>query len=218
MLRPAGASDSRPLPTGSIAIWWGGGIGRETLKQVATAFILGVAALTLSACSSGQEPGVEARNASVEEVADEVRRAGDGARFIRPGKWVSTVTFEDMVAPGMPPQAAEQMRRMMGEGRQYESCLTEEQTQRPSEEFFAGANNQCRYEHFTMRDGRIDARMRCAQGNIAQVMQMEGSYSPESYEMRMTTSLEGAPEPASGMRMRMRVQAQRAGECDGTES
>jgi hypothetical protein len=193
---------------------------RKTLRQVATALILGAAALALSACGSEQEPepGVDARNASVEEVADEVRRAGDGERFIRPGKWVSTVTFEEMVAPGMPPQAAEQMRRMMGEGRKYESCLTEAQAQRPSEDFFAGANNQCRYEHFTMRGGRIDARMRCAQGDITQVMEMEGSYSLASYEMRMTTSLEGAPEPASGMRMRMRVQAQRVGECDGTGS
>lgn len=178
--------------------------------------LLLVAAVSLAGCE--REPGVEARNASVEEVADQVRQAGNGEQFIRPGRWVSTVTFEEMTAPGMPPDAAEQMRRMMGEGQRYESCLTEEQVARPSEDFFAGRNNQCRYEHFKMKGGSIDARMRCAQGEISQVMEMEGSYSPDSYEMRMTTSFEGAPEPASEMRMRMRVEAQRAGECDGTES
>ena len=181
-----------------------------------------IAAVSLALLSSCGEPegGVEARNASVEEVADQVREAGNGEQFIRPGKWVSTVTFEEMTAPGMPPQAVEQMRQMMGEGQRYESCLTEEQAQRPSEDFFAGNNNQCRYEHFTMRGGKIDAEMRCSQGEgeISQVMEMEGSYSPDSYDMRMTTSLEGAPAPASGMRMRMRVDAERVGECDGSEA
>lgn len=185
------------------------------MRRLAMACLLGMAA-----CNRGepQAPGVDARNASVEEVANQVREAGDDGRFIRAGKWVSTVTFEEMTAPGMPPEAIAQMRRMMGEGRSYESCLTEEEAQRPREDFFAGRNNECRYDHFTMRGGKIDATMRCSQGDIAQVMEMKGTYSLERYEMRMTTSLEGAPEPASGMRMRMRVESERAGECDGTEA
>lgn len=166
----------------------------------------------LTAC--GSEPDVDARNASVEEVADQVRQASGSDRFIRPGKWLSTVTFEEMTAPGMPPGAEEQMKSMMGAGQSYESCLTEEQVARPDEDFFAGSNNQCRYDHFTMGGGKIDARMRCGEGDISQVMAMDGTYSPDSYQMRMTTSLEGAPEPASGMTMRMRVDAKRVGECD----
>lgn len=184
----------------------------EESKLTTRIFLLLAAAVPIAACS--QEPGVDARNASVEEVAEQVRQAGDGESFIRPGKWLSTVTFEEMTAPGMPPEAAEQMRRMMGEGRQYESCLTEEQVQRPSEDFFAQNNEQCRYEHFTMRGGNIDARMRCDQGEVSQVMEMDGSYSPDAYQMRMTTSFEGAPEPAGDMQMRMRVDAERVGECD----
>lgn len=170
--------------------------------------------LALAGCS--QEPGVEARNASVEEVANQVREVGTEG-FIRPGKWRHKVSLEEMTAPGMPPDAAAQLRGMGGE-RTYESCLTEEQAQQPGGDFFAQNNNQCRYEHFTMKGGDIDAKMRCGEGEVSQVMEMEGSYSPDSYEMRMTTSLEGAPEPVSGMRMRMRVDAQRVGECDGTET
>lgn len=170
----------------------------------------------LGACES--EPDVEARNASVEEVAEQVRQASGSDQFIRPGKWVSNVTFEEMIAPGMPPGAVEQMRSMMGGGQSDESCLTEEQVARPDEDFFAGSNNQCRYDHFTMGNGRIDAKMRCGEGEIRQVMEMEGTYSPESYQMRMATSFEGAPEPASGMTMRMRIDADRVGECDPAES
>lgn len=178
--------------------------------------VFGTAALILGACE--QEPAVEARNASVSEVADQVREAGNGDEFIQPGRWVSKVSFEEITAPGMPPQVLRQMRAMMGDGRQYESCLTPEEAQRPREDFFARNSDQCRYEHFTMRSGEIEAEMRCSQGDITQVMQMDGSYSPDSYEIAMTTSLEGAPDPAGQMRMQMRVEAQRTGECDGTES
>lgn len=180
------------------------------------ATILLAAAFPLAACS--QEPEVDARNASVEEVAEQVREAGESDRFIRAGQWVSTVTIDEVNAPGMPPQATQQMRSMMGEGRQFESCLTEADARRPREDFFAGTNDQCRYEHFTMRAGKIDARMRCAQGDVTQVMEMDGSYSPDSYEMRMATRLEGAPEPASGMTMKMRVEAKRIGECTAEQA
>lgn len=176
--------------------------------------VLLLASLVLLTGCEQQQPDVDARNASVEEVADQVRQASGSEQFIRPGKWVSTVTFEEIIAPGMPPEAAEQMKSVMGQGQSYESCLTEEQAARPSEDFFAGNNNQCRYDHFTMQDGEIDARMRCGEGEVGQVMEMEGTYSPDSYQMRMATSLEGAPEPASGMTMRMRVDAKRVGECD----
>ena len=169
-------------------------------------------ALALSACGRS-EPEVEARNASVEEVAEQVREASGADSFIRPGRWVSTVQFDELVAPGMPPGAAEQMKQMMGEGRSYESCLTEAEASRPKEDFFTGRSEQCRYDHFTMGGGKIDARMRCAQGGATQVMAMQGTYSPETYQMVMRTSLEGAPEPAGGMTMRMRVEARRVGEC-----
>ena len=177
-----------------------------------------IAFIALAGCSGEQEGGVEARNASVEDVANQVREAGTEEGFISPGKWVSTVKFKEMTAPGMPEQAVEQVRQMMGEGRKYESCLTEEEAQKPGEDFFAQNNDQCRYEHFTMRGGKIDAQMRCSQGEATQVMEMEGSYSPDSYEMRLTTRFEDAPEPASGMRLQMRVDAQRVGQCDGTEA
>jgi len=151
----------------------------------------------------------------VEEVANELADAGArrNGSFIRAGQWRSTITFEEMSAPGMPPAAAEQMARMTGPSQTFESCLTEEEAARPSEEFFAGRDRQCRYDHFRMGGGRIDSRMRCDQGGASQVMELEGTYSPDSYDMRMTTSIEGASGAAGEMRMRMRVEARRVGEC-----
>ncbi len=170
-------------------------------------------ALLIAGCQ--QEPSVSVENASVEEVANELAGAGAGrdGNFVRAGQWQSTITFEEMSAPGLPPAAAEQMARMTGPSQTFESCLTEEDAARPSEEFFAGRDRQCRYEHFRMGGGEIDSRMRCEHGGTSQIMEMAGTYSPDSYDMRMTTSVEGAPGAAGEMRMRMRVEARRVGEC-----
>lgn len=181
-----------------------------------TILLLGLA-LPVAAC--GSEPDVDVRNASVEEVANEVADASRNEDFfVRPGKWQSSMTFEEISAPNMPPQMAEQMKRSMPGGQSFESCLTPADAKRPREEFFAGADKSCRYDHFTMGGGKLDAKMRCAQGDTSQVMEMSGTYSPESYTMRMTTTMQGMPGPAGEMRMRMRVDAKRVGECTGEEA
>lgn len=179
-----------------------------------TALLAAVSLCTLAACRS--EPEVDARNASVEEVANQVAQADDGTNFISPGQWQSVVTIEEVSAPGMPPEMAERMKTMMGGGQTAETCLTQEQVKRPSEEFFAGKGNQCRYDHFTMGDGKIDAKMRCTQGQVVQVMEMDGSYAPDRYQMNMQTNMEGGGPPG-GMTMRMRVDAKRTGECKATQ-
>ena len=44
----------------------------------------------------------------------------------------------------------------------YDYCLTPEQAKRPQGKFFnEQAANNCRYDHFTMGGGKIDAAMRC---------------------------------------------------------
>lgn len=182
-----------------------------------TVVLLTLGALSLAACNSEPEAEVSARNASVEEVAQKVREAtGGDEMFVRPGKWQSKVTIEDISMPGMPAEMAEQMKAAIAQNqeRSSETCLTEEQARRPKEEFFAGKNNACRYEHFEMGGGKIDAKMRCSQGGATQIMEMDGSYSPESYEMRMSTKAEAGQGPAGAMTMRMRVDSKRVGECD----
>lgn len=172
------------------------------------------ACAALAAC--GSEAEVDVRNASVGEVAKEVADASrEGGTMIRPGKWQSAMRIESIEAPGMPDSARSAMRGMSDRNQVYESCLTPEQAKRPKEDFFAGRDNSCRYDHFTMGGGRIDARMRCSQGGTSQVMELDGEYSPTAYSMRMTTSTEGGQGPAANVRMRMRVDAKRIGECDG---
>jgi len=166
-------------------------------------------AFALAAC--GSEPAVNETNASVEDVSEKVREAS-GKGLLRPGKWASTVTIEDVSIPGAPPETAEQMKSMMAQSRTAEVCLTEEQAAKPSEDFFAASEN-CRYDHFTMAGGKIDAAMRCSHEGVTQLMEMTGTYSPTSYEMRMRSRTEGGSD-GQAMTMQMKVDAQRVGACD----
>lgn len=168
-------------------------------------------AVPLAACGS---PTVDEKNASVEEVSEKVREASRKDGLVRPGKWVSTVNIERMDLPGVPPQQAEQMKRMVEQSHTTETCLTPDEARQPQGDFFGG-NENCRYDHFRMGSGKIDAEMRCTQAGATQVMEMAGTYSPEAYQMRMKSRAEGAGE---GMTMQMKVEAKRVGECTGEEA
>ena len=175
------------------------------------AVMLALPLLLMSACDSGPEVSVD--NAKPSEVAEKMRAAGGGTTFVQPGKWVSTITIEEMKIPGMSPEFAASMKQQMAKVQNVESCLTPEQAKRPKEDFFAGADKNCRYDHFEMDGGKIDAAMTCTHEQMVQKMTMAGSYSPERYDMAMTTNMEGGG-PQSGTTMKMRVEARRTGACD----
>ena len=167
----------------------------------------------LGAC--GNEPEVSARNATVEEVAEQVRSAGGSDEFVRPGKWESRVQIEEFTMPGAPPEMAAAMKNMHASAQVTETCLTPEDAKRPKEDFFAGAGKNCRYHHFDMSAGKIDAMMNCAGDGMQQTMTMQGTYGPDAYQMRMTMKADAGAGPQGGMTMKMRVDARRVGACDG---
>jgi hypothetical protein len=165
-----------------------------------------------------KQPEVKATNASVAEVAEKVREASSSDSFVRPGLWQSKVTVEQLDMPGMTPEMAQRMKSAMASNQQHEfqSCLTQADVKQPKEDFFAGKNNQCRYDHFTMGGGKIDALMHCGSDGSGQTtMQMTGAYSPEGYQMQMSSKAEGGGPGGTGMAMRMHVEAHRVGECTG---
>ena len=99
----------------------------------------------------------------------------------------------------------------MGEAQVHEVCLTPEQAKSPKEDFFAGADKNCRYEHFKWGDGKIDLKLNCKHPNATQTMVMVGEYEPDSYTMTMTATNVGGG-PAGQMAMKMKVDAKRIGD------
>jgi hypothetical protein len=172
----------------------------------------------LAACDSG--PRVDVKDANLSEVGEAVAKSGvaaDDAFQVHPGKWESKVTIEAMELPGMPTGMQEQMKSTFAQHQppSFTSCLTPEEARKPKADFFAGKDNNCRYDHFRMGDGKIDAKMRCDAGEAVQSMAMAGSYSPESYSMTVTSVRTGGAGPAGEVRMKMRMEAKRIGDCDG---
>lgn len=165
--------------------------------------------LPLASC--GSKTSVNERNASVEQVTNDIRGVSRSEGIIRPGKWQSTVTIEDMTMPNMPPQAAAQMKKMMSVGHTTETCLTPEEAKKPAPDFFAG-NDKCRYDHFTMGGGKIDAEMHCSAGGGTQVMKMNATFSSDAYSMHMTSQSKGG-SAAENVSMQMKVDSKRVGDC-----
>ena len=165
----------------------------------------------LAACDSS--PSVEVDNAKPSEVDAKVRAATAGGEFVRPGKWMTTITIDEINIPGMPPEFSAKMKEQKVAARPVESCLTAEQAKQPKEGVFAGIDKSCRYDRFTMDDGKIDAAMRCTQNQTVQTMTMTGSYSPERYDMKLNSEV-GGTGPQAGTTMKMKVEARRVGACD----
>lgn len=177
--------------------------------------VLGVAAL--AACNKG--PEINVKNASVGEVADKVREASSDGSFVDPGRWETKVSLLDIEVPGMPPQMAQQMKQTMGklQDNTYATCLTDADVKKPKEDFFAGKNHNCRYDHFTMSGGKIDAALKCpGRGSESMAMAITGSYSRDSYEATMAMDVSGGPR-GQGMKMRSHSESHRVGACKGDE-
>ena len=185
------------------------------MKQV---LYIVAAAAALAACN--KSPTVNAKNATPEEVAKKVEASGADANMVRPGLWQSKVTIEKFEIPGMPPEMAQKMKSVMAQGQVHDSqtCLTAEDVKKPKEDFFTGKNSECRYDHFTMGGGRIDAMMHCGKEGHGQTMRMAGTYSSDAYQMQMATEAQTGDEGMGAMQMQMRVEFKRIGECSAKSS
>jgi hypothetical protein len=173
--------------------------------------------LPLAACNKG--PDVDVKNASVDEVAEKVRQAGGDGGFIEPGKWQTKISLLNIEVPGMPPQVAQQMKQSMAKIQEnsFNTCLTEADVRRPKEDFFAGKNNDCRYDHFTMSGGKIDAALKCeAKSSGTMTMAINGTYSRDAYEATVAMDMSGGPG-GKGMKMKSHSESRRVGACTGNE-
>jgi hypothetical protein len=188
------------------------------MRSSLTASVFALAAaliLPLAACNRG--PSVSATNATPDEVRAKVAAAGGGDVMVKPGRWEGTYTMQDMDMPGMPPQVKEAMKKQLGAARTFVNCVTEEDVKQQKALYTGGDSKNCKYDHFTLGGGKIDAAMACDQeGQGKMSMVMNGTYSGDAYHMDMSAKGEGAG-PAGGMTMKMTVEAKRVGACTGAK-
>lgn len=181
------------------------------------ALLLLPATLAFAGCNSN--PSVTAENASVNEVNAKLSESGGVSRFLSPGHWDSVTTIRDLEMPGLPPAEAARMKTMLNKPTQNGSCLTPEEAKQPAGSFFSGGeDNDCRYDHFTMTGGTVDAAMTCKSEEGTQAIAFKGNYTSDTFHLDMSTKATGAtPGPMSNMTMAASVDAKRTGACTGHE-
>jgi hypothetical protein len=178
--------------------------------------LLILAPLALAGCNNS--PTVVATNATANQVDAKLAASG-GAQFLSAGRWEGSATFTDLQIPGMPAETAAKMKDEMGKRNSFASCLTEAEARKPAAGFFAGGEKDCRYDHFAMTNGRLDAAMSCKSESGTQNMTMQGSFTSDSFQLSMTTKSSGAAgQPMSAATMAMKIDAHRTGACKGDEN
>lgn len=180
-----------------------------SFRTAALAAATAVAVFSLAAC---KKESVVAKDESVESVAKKVQAANLKPT---PGRWEASMKFEKMDIPNMPPQAKEAMNKQMNVTQTFASCLTPEEANQPNGSFFQKGAENCKYEHFVMADGKIDAAMVCKERNTQMKMTMAGNYSETQYDMHVTS--QGDMQPGMPMSVEMSIAARRTGECNGSE-
>jgi len=169
----------------------------------------------LSAGGCGKKDSVEAKNESVESVAEKVAKSGLGIKP-RAGRWESSVKLEKLEMPNLPPEAKAAMQKQMGTAQSFASCLTPAEAEKPEAGFFQKGASGCTYDRFAMSDGKIDAVMSCNHGGQTQKMAMSGTYGEESYNITVNTN--GGAQSGMPMSMTMSIASRRVGECLGNEA
>ena len=161
----------------------------------------------------GKSDNIEAKNESAESVAAKVAKSGINPS---PGRWESQMKLVKMEMPGMSPELQGMMKDQMSKVPTSVSCLTKEQAEKANGEMFKqGDLSDCKYNSFSMGDGKLEADMTCKDDQGSQNMKMAGTYSSEAYTMQMTAAGNmGGQE----MSMEMEVASRRVGECDGKEA
>jgi len=180
------------------------------------ALAIATVAVGLAACDRGQD--VDLTNATPAEVAKAMKDSGATRSMVRPGKWSSTVAVLEMSSPGMPPEQQAMLKAQIGQSRTVEACLTAEEVDNP-ERMLGDVPATCKYDRYTMGNGKLNGTMRCEQKGMVQQMTVAGTYKDDGYSLTIdnkTTALAGtlASQPAGVMSMKMKVESRRLGECD----
>jgi hypothetical protein len=182
------------------------------MTPVRYAVLAATAACTMFSLAACKKESVVARDESVESVAKKVAASNLKPQ---PGRWESNMKLDKFDLPNMPPQAKAAMNKQMGVTSNFASCLTPEEANQPGAGFFQKGAENCKYDHFVMADGKVDAAMVCRERNTEIKMTMAGSYSETAYNIQVKS--QGEMQPGMPMSMDMTIASRRVGDCNGTE-
>ncbi|MBT0670376.1 DUF3617 domain-containing protein [Novosphingobium profundi] len=188
----------------------------STRNSVRAGWWIAVSCLALAGCGSSETASSGDEGGAAPVSTAKVDRAAAQAIRPEPGLYSRTVEFKEFDMPGLPAETARHMKDMMARNQDESFCLTRDEAEKGFRDMFdnVGQASKCRYDTFTVSDGKIDARMTCShpsQGTA--VMTLTGTGSPTDSDVTMTMQVTGATPPMDRMNMTMHVVSHRTGDC-----
>lgn len=181
---------------------------RMAVRNMVAGLGLTGALLSLAACGSKEEA---TGPKSVEEVKQEAAELDRP----EPGQYRQKVEVTRFEVPGMPPEAADQMKKMMTATQETTICLTKADTERGYRDMFKdmGKGGDCNYSRFNVDGGKIDAQMDCKSEKDGQAtMKIDGAVTPAGSDVTVAMDMKGVP-PTGEMKMTMHLTTERVGDC-----
>lgn len=185
---------------------WLGSHGARALPMAAAAV------LAIAGCSS--EPDGPPSAEDVAEAADNLVKP-------TPGLYRSTAKITQFDVPGLPPEQAAQMKKMMGSAASQtsESCMTQAQADEGFKSMARklGEGQQgvsCEFAKFDADGSKLDADLTCkGPAGVNVNMEMDGTIEANQSTITMAMSQKNAAIPGGEVRMVMEVKSQRIGDC-----
>ena len=170
------------------------------------------AAVLLAACGGDTDADGDG-----EISGDELAAEASGMVQPRPGEYRASLELLEFDAPGMPEGAKEQMQQMFASGLAQGNtfCMTEEDASEngPRQMVENLAEADCEMKTFNVSGGSVVADMQCpGQSGGTNSIRMEGEMTAESSTMTMDVA-ETMPGVEGGVKIKMRVNSQRVGDC-----
>lgn len=183
---------------------------RLVVRNALTGLGIAGALLSLAACGSKQEASTGPK--SMEDVKQEAAQLDRP----EPGQYQQSIEITRFEVPGMPPEAADQMKQMMTAKQDTTICLTKADTERGYRDMFKdmGKGDECSYSRFDVDGGRIDAQMDCksAQEGSATI-KISGTVAPSGSDVTVAMDMQGGQQPMGSMKMTMHMTTRRVGDC-----
>lgn len=182
-------------------------------------FVLGTAALALSACQSAEEKRaaetgeIEVANAQTEQVS-KLLKAAAPKTAAKPGLWKAELRVEE-VDVGSGGDNVEQLALAKKLERSATECKTAEQLKPFDIAKLEKAAGECTFVRYVVKGGTVDADIQCKKPNgLVTALRINGASAPDGFDVKIENRTGTAGQPGYSL-VRMRSTGTRVGECAG---
>jgi len=154
--------------------------------------ILAISALALagllSGCNFFQDEEEESFGISKQQRADVLKNAGLDS--LAPGQWDSKLTVSDIELPGLAKSKKASIISKVEKQGSRSRCMSKDNAQDVSVDFFAKDAEDCRYDAFEIEDGKANIKLSCGLDSATTFeMEMNGPISRDQYSLDAKISL-----------------------------